>query len=283
MVLLFIGKAYAQLNPMGSTYFQNQYLANPAMAGTEEGWDINAGYKVQWTAIEGAPSMQSLTAAFGTSNKKIGLAINLYNENAGVILRTALKATYAYHLPMNDEDSFLDFGVSGGFMNEWIDYQKVIGERDDRSLDQFNGRKWYVDGDFGIAYRNPQLTVQGSLPNLKRFVNRDFSRNIVDRALYMGSVSYLFTSAGFAIEPKLMYRGVSNYNDIIDIGTQVRCFEDKLMLSSVYHSTNSFTVGVGTWYQKQLRILCLYTTDTSALQKYSNGEFEIALQYRLKY
>jgi type IX secretion system PorP/SprF family membrane protein len=283
LTALVITNAYAQLNPMGSTYFQNQYLANPALAGIDGGLKIDAGYKVQWTAIEGAPSMQAVTATFGTNNKKIGLGLNIYNETAGVILRTAIKGTYAYHLPLNDQYSFLDFGVSGGFMNEWIDYEKVVGDLSDRSLTQFNKRKWYVDGDFGASYRNQRLTVQASIPNLKRFLNRDFTSNIIDRSLFMGSLSHTFISHGFSLEPKLMYRGIENYRDILDIGAQVNCSEDKLMFNAIYHSTNSFTVGVGTWYQKQLRILCLYTTDTSDLQKYSNGEFEIALQYQLKY
>jgi hypothetical protein len=79
-----------------------------------------------------------------------------------------------------------------------------------------------------------------------------------------------------------MYRGIENDKGILDIGAQVQCYRDKLMLSGLYHSTNSITFGVGTFYQNQLRILCFYTTGTSDLQKYSNGEFEMALQYQFK-
>ncbi|WP_228394361.1 PorP/SprF family type IX secretion system membrane protein [Chryseobacterium glaciei] len=280
--ILLMSKTYAQLNPMGSTYFQNQYLANPAMAGIRQGWEVNVGYKVQWTAIEGAPTMQAVTADYGTVGKKIGLGINFYNENAGVILRTGIKGTYVYHLALNDNQSFLDFGISGGTMNEWIDYDKVNGDLGDLSLQQFNARRWYADGDFGIAYRNERLTVQGALPNLKRLLNRDLRRNTVDRALYMAAVSYKFITPNFTIEPKAVYRGVENYKDILDIGGGFTCFENKLMISSIYHSSHSVTAGIGTFYQNQLRILCLYTTDTADLRRYSNGEFEIALQYSLK-
>ncbi|SHM43928.1 Protein of unknown function [Chryseobacterium polytrichastri] len=80
-----------------------------------------------------------------------------------------------------------------------------------------------------------------------------------------------------------MYRGVENYKDIIDLGAQFQCWDDQFFMNAMYHSTHSVTLGVGTWYQKQLRILCLYSTGTSDLRKYSNGEFEIALQYQLRY
>ena len=282
ITILLMNTAYAQLNPIGSVYYQNQYLANPAIAGIERGWQVNASYKVQWTAIEGAPTMQAVTADYGTPGNKIGLGLNFYNENAGVILRTGIKATYAYHLPLNDDQSFIDFGVSAGIINEWIDYDKVIGDPGDLSIQQFNARRWYADGDFGLAYRNKKITIQGGLPNLKRFLNRDIRRNTIDRSLYMAAISYKFFNSNFSIEPKVMYRGVENYKDIIDLGTQFQFFQDKLVMNAMYHTTNSVTLGLGTYYQNQLRILCLYTTGTTDLGKYSNGEFEISLQYQLR-
>jgi type IX secretion system PorP/SprF family membrane protein len=283
ITILWISTAtYAQLNPMGSLYFQNPYQANPALAGIEKGWEVNVASKIQWTAIEAAPTMQSATATFGTNGQKIGFGLNVYNENAGVFLRTAVKGTYAYHIPLNDDCSFLDFGLSAGVTSEWIDYEKVIGDLNDPTLKLFNGRKSYVDGDFGIAYRNQRLTAEVSIPNLKRFLNRDIIRNTIDRSLYMAALGYRFSRANFTIDSKAMYRRIENYKDIIDLGAQLQCFEDKLTMSMIYHSTNSLTFGIGTFYQKKLKILCLYTTGTSDLAKYSNGEFEIALQYRLK-
>lgn len=134
-----------------------------------------------------------------------------------------------------------------------------------------------------MAFRTEKLTVQGALPHVKCFLSRDQRRNIVDRSLYMTSISYKFINRDFTIEPKLMYRGVENYKDIIDLGAQFQCWDDQFFMNAMYHSTHSVTLGVGTWYQKQLRILCLYSTGTSDLRKYSNGEFEIALQYQLRY
>lgn len=280
--IFLMHQAYGQLNPMGSLYFQNQYLANPAMAGIEQGLQVNAAYKVQWTSVDGAPSMQAVTATYGATDKKIGIGLNFYNENAGVLSRTAIKGTYSYHLPLNDHQSFIDFGVSAGIMNEWIDFDKVIGDLTDQSLSLFNRRSLYADGDFGVNYRNEKITIQGSLPNIKRFFNKDLSKNGIDRSLYMAAISYKFDNRIYSVEPKLMYRGVEKYKDIIDLAAQFQCWEDKLMANAVYHSTGSITLGVGTFYQKQLHILCLYTSGTSNLRKYSNGEFELALQYYFK-
>ena len=277
--------AFAQLNPMGSMYYQNLYLSNPAMAGIEKGWELNAGYKAQWTSIEGAPTMQAVTATYGTQSNKVGAGLSFYNENAGVIQRTSLKGTYAYHLPLNNESSYLDFGLSAGIMNEWIDFSKIRGDQGDLSLTNFNQRKLYFDGDFGIAFRNQNLNIQAALPNMKRFFNRDVARTVVDRATYFAAVSYKFLNPNkvlSVIEPKFSYRGIDNYRDIVDLGLNTQFWTNKLLLSTIYHSSNSVSVGAGTTYQNQLAILVMYTTNTSALQNYANGEFEIGLKYNFR-
>ena len=87
LVLGLLGLApasYAQLNPLGQAYFQNQYLANPAMAGLGEGLRVNAGYRQQWTSMPGSPSTQFLTGDYGFKNR-VGLGANIYHEKAGLL------------------------------------------------------------------------------------------------------------------------------------------------------------------------------------------------------
>lgn len=284
--LFFINTgAFAQLNPMGSSYFQNQYLMNPAMAGIEKGWELNGAYKAQWTSIDGAPNMQALTATYGTESKKAGFGFFLFNDKAGSVKTINVKGTYAYHLSLNNDKTKIDFGLSAGIMDEWIDRSEVIGDLTDVAIGNFNERKLYLDADFGVALRTEKLTLQGSVPNLKRILGRDVQRNLVDRSLYMASISYKFMSDASkltSIEPKVAFRAIDNFKDIIDAGINFQFNGDKLMLSGIYHSTNSVTFGAGTTYKSKLAILAQYTTNTSDLQRYSNGEFELAVKYNFR-
>lgn len=265
-------------------YFQNRYISSPALAGLESGWFASAAYKVQWTMIEGAPHMGYFTTEYGSPNKKVGAGIHFYNEYAGLIRRTSLKASYAYHLPLSEQnDQFLDFGLALGMLDEGLNMDKVKGNLEDISLYNFNERKLYFDGDFGIGYRNQNLSLQASMPNLKRLFHRDLLRNIADRALFFASASYKFNLQGRgleSIEPLFMFRGIQNYKNIFDAGVNMQFYDQKLFFNSIYHSTNSVTFGIGTLYKKQLNILVQYTTNTSDLQNYSNGEFEMALKYK---
>lgn len=278
-------KALAQLNPLGSAYYQNQYLMNPAMAGIEKGWELNGAYKAQWTSIDGAPSMQSLTATFGSEGGKAAFGMFLLNDKAGSVKTLNIKGTFAYHLTLNNQQTKIDFGLSGGVMDEFINRSEVIGDLTDVAIGNFNDRKLYFDADFGVALRTKNLTLQAALPNMKRFLKRDVERNLVDRSLYMAALSYKFLNQETkltSIEPKVAYRSIENYKDIIDAGVNFQFNGDKLMLSGVYHSTNSITFGAGTTYMNKLAILAQYTTNTSDMQRYSNGEFEIAVKYNFR-
>lgn len=285
LLLFFVAPAaYSQLNPMGSIYYQNQFLANPALAGLDTMVNLNAAFKTQWVNINGAPKIQYLTADFALKNKKVGLGLLFYNESAGVINRTRATVTYAYHLKLNNDSSSLDFGLSAGIMNEWIDFGKAQGDLSDDVVNSFNDRRLYFDGDFGMAYRNEKLTLQASLPNLKRFFKRDAVRNIVDRSIYFVAASYKIKTDQVlnSIEPKVVYRGVENYDGILDIGSNFQFMQDRFTLSGIYHSTNSFTIGAGANYKNKLGILFQYTTNTSKMQSYSNGEFELGLRFNFK-
>ncbi|WP_406824078.1 PorP/SprF family type IX secretion system membrane protein [Pedobacter sp. KACC 23697] len=284
LLFLSIKPAFAQLNPLGGSYYQNQFLANPAMAGLATGLTLNAAFKTQWAGVEGAPKIQYLTGDYGFTSNKVGLGLLFYNETAGAINRTRATFTYAYHVPLNGGTNFLDFGLSAGIMNESIDFNKVKGDLDDDVLNSFNDRKLYLDGDFGAAYRSDKLTLQAALPNLKRFFKRDILRNVVDRSTYFIAAAYQFNTDKLinSIEPKLVYRGVQNYDGIFDAGVNIQLLDSKLMVNGIYHSTNSLTAGFGTNYKNQFSLLFQYTTNTSKMLNYSNGEFELGLKYSIK-
>ncbi|MXV51498.1 type IX secretion system membrane protein PorP/SprF [Pedobacter sp. HMF7647] len=278
-------KSHAQLNPLGAMYFQNQYLANPAFAGMENELNIGGIYRQQWSNIPGAPSLQSLTADWGSS-KRMGLGVSLNNDHSGLMRRTRAVASYAYHLPLSGNNDRLSFGLSLGVMDQRINYRDVDGDLTDVSIANYNNQGTYLDGDFGLAYTGNRLRVQAALPNLKSFFNTDDnSRNEIDRATWMGAASYRLTLdkntvGGMELEPKVVVRGVKNYDAIIDAGANLSFLNNTLNFQAMYHSTKNASFGVGMNFKKRLSILGLYSSNTSAMTNVSNGTFEIGLRVK---
>ncbi len=267
--------ASAQLDPLAAQYFNNQYLGNPALAGYTQGLKINAGYRQLWNKIPGAPELQNLTADYGFN--KVGLGMNILNDKTGLQRQTRVVGTYAYHLPLNETNQ-LHFGVSVGFMNQRLDQNDLYGDRDDVLVGRYNDRKTYVDGDFGAAFTSGGLNIQGSLPNMKNLFTNDEIR-VADVATFYTAASYKFSitegAEGIGLEPKVAFRGVKGFDNIWDAGAQFTLANEQVMLMGMYHSSKSATFGLGMDYKRRYLISGMYSTQTSPLSGYSNGNFEI--------
>ncbi|MXV17063.1 PorP/SprF family type IX secretion system membrane protein [Hufsiella ginkgonis] len=280
---LLADPASAQLNPFGAMYFQNQYMVNPAMAGLSEGLVVNLGYRQQWSSVQGAPTIQSLNAEYGAGGK-VAFGLNLNNDKAGLLGRTRVMGTYAYHLPLSGDGQKLSFGLSLGFMDQRVESSDVVGDDGDVAVGRYNDRDTYFDADFGMAYTTGRLTVQGAVPNLKNFFRKDDVSLGADRSTFMAAASYKLLNdpnAAFTVEPKAVFRGVDGYKNIFDAGANLTFAKNSLNLLGMYHSTKSATLGFGMNYRGKFSVLGVYTTETSALRSYVNGNFEIAVRFNL--
>ncbi len=284
IALCSTSKLAAQLNPLSSIYYQNQYLSNPAMAGLEDHFNLNLAFRKQYSGMPGAPVNQSFSADGGLG-ERVGLGLNINNEKAGLLQHTRVMGTYAYHLPVGRESEKLNFGISLGFMNERINEADVNGDAGDESIGRLNKRETFIDGDFGMAFTSDRLTIQGALPNLKSIFRSDDVNN-VDYSLFFTAISYKFYinqayNNDIIVEPKVAFRGVRGYKNSYDFGAHVSILQHGLSLTGIWHSSQSATFGMGLNLNKTFNIMGVYTAETGRLSRYSNGDLEIALKVNL--
>lgn len=274
--------AKAQINPLGATFYQNQYLGNPAMAGLSDGLHLNAGFNKQWSSIPSSPTNQFVT--LDNRAKRVGVGLNMYTDKAGLLKRTRIVGSYAYHLPLNSHRDELHFGLSIGALSERLSTEDVVGNISDPSSMRFNERDAVLDGDFGIAYTTAKFTIQAAIPNIKNFLKKE-RYNTANWNSYLAAISYKImtdsTRAAFMIEPKLSFRGVRGYDDVIDAGINFATASNKLYASLIYHSTESISFGMGLNY-KEFTLSGMFTSGTSALRGYNTGNFEIGFGYHFK-
>lgn len=277
VILTISGKlAMAQLSPMGAMYFKNQYLGNPAMAGMK-GLDVNVGYRQQWSNLLGAPSTQTISADYAFT-PKAGIGLNVFNERAGVFKHTRTAGSYAYHLPLDDQNTRLSFGISLGFINDHISNEDVNGDSNDPDISNYNQRETYVDGDFGMAYTSRRLNIQAAVPNMKGLFKKDMMKGSVNRSTFFSAISYKFEAKsinGIGLEPKAVFRGIKGLKSVLDVGANLT-YANRINFFGMYHSSKSSSFGIGMNYQS-FSISGIYTTPTSAIRAYTAGNFEIGL------
>ncbi len=277
-LLLSGPESRAQLNPLAAQYDNNPYLVNPAMAGASGGIRVYGGIRQQWTRISGTPYSQALTAEFALK-ERAGLGVNIWNDQAGLIKTTRVTGTYAYHLPLDDANRKLHFGLAFGMENRRLMNEQVYGDPDDPSIIRFNEKGAYLDGDFGIAYTDDNLSLHAALPNLNALFrsNQDL---YADRSSFYAAASYRYrTGGGAGLEPQLAVRGIHGHRNIIDAGLHVSLIDDQLLFTGLYHSSQNATFGMGMNF-RSLSVLGSYTTETPHLQGYTSGNFELGIGYR---
>lgn len=273
----------AQLNPLGTMYFQNQYVNNPAYAGTDKDLRLDAGVRLQDSRMPGAPKTQFITATYAL-NDKAGLGFNLNAEQVGLIKKIRTVATYAYHLPLNAEDK-ISFGLSLGFTDQLVDYNAINGQVNDGTIGNFNQRETYADGDFGVRYKHKQFVLEGAVPNLSNFFrDKVKTGGAANLARYYAAASYQYQLSGTnstVLEPKLAFRAVDGFKDIFDLGLNVRFIDDKLNIFGLYHTSQSATFGLAAKLTANMAMNFMYTSATAVLAGESSGSYEINLRLNL--
>jgi type IX secretion system PorP/SprF family membrane protein len=272
------------LQPFGAAYFQDQYLLNPAMAGTEAGtWDLYAGYRRQWLSVPDGPANQFATGAYGL-NSHVGLGLNLYNDQAGLMRTTRVMGTYAYHVQLDGEKQRLLFGLSAGILSRRADNSAIVGDPSDAEITKFNERSTRFDADFGAAYTDGKLTVQAALPAMVSDLRKG-QQDEVARTVLFTAVAWRFTlnqeAHGLALTPKLCYRATKGYDNMVDAGADLSVYDGLLDVFGLYHSTGNATFGVGVNVKKTLAITAVYLTPSSSVSSYSHGSFGVSLGLRI--
>lgn len=276
-----LGDAPALLQPSGTQWYQNQYLANPAMAGIDTGMHVNGAYRRQWSGVEGAPKTAFFTAD-GAMTGRVGAGVNVFNDQAGLIDRTRIALTYAYHLPLGARGQRLHFGLSFVFNVQRLNYEHVDGDITDPSLGAFNRRDDYFEAEYGMAYTDGPWTFQAALPNVRGlFTGKEEGVN--GGGIFFTAASYRFALPGAVsrIEPKISYRGVKGYDNILDAGVQISFLNNVASVMGMYHTSESVTAGLGFNIMKTVQVQALYTAQTGGIRNHMDGAFEVGATVHL--
>src|SRR3569832_586347 len=284
MLMLAATCCKAQLNPYQAIYYQNRYLASPAMAGLDKGLNINLAFQQQWSSFPGSPKAQSLTTEYQATDK-VGLGLNINDDQSGVFRQTRIMGTYAYHLPLGEQNQKLNFGLSLGINDSRINFNAVNGDLTDIELMKYNQRGPFADGDFGLSYTSNNLFIGGVLPNLNtNLFTRAGQKEDIDRTVFITMVSYKIKLNGetdaFSLEPLAAYREIKGFDNIFDLGANFRMNNYHLALQAIYHSNDNFGFGF-VFDQQNYAVNFDYNVYTGQITNYTNGAFEIGLKLKL--
>lgn len=302
----------AQQKPQYTQYVFNNYLLNPAVAGIENYTDVKAGYRSQWTGLQGAPVTSYLTvnaplgqdflqgdATAFPANGGINPSSRLYTQNymaaephhgigfmvvsdqAGPINQTNIDASYAYHLGLAGNLN-LAVGVSAGLNHISLNTSLITLENPlDPAISNGNNSQWKPDLSVGgwLYSSNYYVgaSVQQLIPqNLYFSTNNSYNQSkTVPQYFITGGVK-LFLTDEITLLPSFLIKVIEPTPITYDLNAKFS-FSDKFWFGGSYRHNDSFGILAGVNVSSFINIGYSYDITTSALNTVSNGTHEIVI------
>ena len=295
--------ALAQQEQQYSQYMVNQFVLNPAIAGTEDFIDINLGYRKQWTGLEGSP-LTYYVSAHGTLGKKPhqfhhrgehgtwhGVGFQLYNDITGPLKRTSFLGSYAFNMPLSKKTR-LSVGTFVGFkqLSTNRSYWKNIDDASDGlfATDLNTGLK--PDVHFGGVIYNPNYFINVSmfqLLGLKLNLNQGqeiptSNQGSLNRHLFVSGGVKLYFSQDLVLTPSIMLKYVATTPLSVDLNLKAT-YKNKYWAGVSHRFLEAVNAFVGMEVHQQIDVSYAFEWSLTKLRQHNYGTHEIIVGLRLKH
>jgi type IX secretion system PorP/SprF family membrane protein len=278
--LLLLPAARAQQLPQLSQYQFNDYVINPAVAGSREMFEVRSVHRAQWVGIQDAPRTFLLSASTAVGNR-MGVGGYLYTDIVGPTRRTGVQFSYAYHLQFT-EDLKLALALSGGMVQFLIDGSKIqLRDAGDPAMDDQLRGGLLPDAKFAFHLYHPKFWFGASAPQILRsrveFLDREGERLArLEDHYYITGGYRIPINEDVVLEPSFLLKYVDPVPPMLDLTATLR-FKDTFWLGASYRTNDAFAAMVGYWHKNAFQFGYCYDIITSNLRNYSTGSHEVML------
>lgn len=280
LLALFAEIAQAQQLPQLSQYNSQDYLFDPAVAGSRPWFEIRSAHRNQWVGIQDAPRTFVLSATTPLGGN-MGVGGYIFTDNVGPSRRTGMQLSYAYHLKITS-DIKLGLGLSFGMLQFLIDGSKIQFHDPDEPLmdDQLRG-SLMPDATFGAYLYHDKWWFGATAPQLLR--NRVWFYDENDKSLSTLAAHYyamggyrLPIGSDLKLEPSFLVKYVDPVPPKIDLTATLR-YKDMVWIGATYRTEDAISLMVGYWMKKTFQFGYSYDLTMTNLRNYSSGTHEVML------
>ncbi|MDX9750721.1 MAG: type IX secretion system membrane protein PorP/SprF [Flavobacteriales bacterium] len=279
-----VATAWAQQLPQLTQYQFNDYVFNPAVAGSRPLFEVRSGHRYQWTGIQDAPRTFTLSATTPVA-RNMGIGGYIFTDHVGPTRRTGMQLSYTYHLKIT-EDLKLGMALSGGMLQFLIDGSKIeLRDPGDPAMDDQLRGELLPDAKFAIHLHHPRFWFGATAPQImgNKVQFMEGRREALSRMEhhYYATAGYRFPiGEDFVLEPSVMVKYVDPVPPMIDATATVR-YRGAFWLGASYRTNDAWCAMVGCWIKDTFQFGYSYDMLTSNLRNYSSGSHEVMLAITL--
>ncbi|MFK8044513.1 MAG: PorP/SprF family type IX secretion system membrane protein [Crocinitomicaceae bacterium] len=286
--ILFWGQqlSYAQQEPLFQHNYLNQFIYNPAYAGSNNLTEVGAFRNQRWASFSGGnvSNLINIHSRINESNSSVG--VQLGTNNLGLSARTKAHFAYAYRIRLS-EDFFVQPGFSVGIIDQRINYSAIIADFADPILSQsFAPNSTAFDANFGFLIKYKAFKLGFSIPQL--LGNKLALTNTLENTYNMerqyvshiGYTAYVNSTKNFFIQPDilLIHSPGLPFHYSLSVLTGLKKIG---WIGAAYKSNYAVGANIGVSLFDQLKVGFAYDIPFGQMANITNSNnIEIGLQYQ---
>ncbi|MFI5151395.1 MAG: type IX secretion system membrane protein PorP/SprF [Bacteroidia bacterium] len=288
LLLIFLNVSVsAQQDPQYSMYMFNQIGVNPAYAGTVDALSSVFFYRNQWTGMEGSPVTEVFNIHTPIRSERMGVGLQFVEDKLGPTRTTSVLATYSYKVKLRKGK--LSFGLSGGLMDQVIDYSLIdYKDKTDAFASLGSQGKAMPTFDFGIYYYTRSFYIGLSFTHINQPAYNGFVKDSASRTVYGMIRKHNFITIGkvwvlndnLSFRPSLLLKTVNGAPGSLDLDASF-LVRKVLWLGLTLRSAGSLAFIAQYTIQDRIRIGYAYDWNFAGIGVYAPASHELFLGYDL--
>lgn len=275
--------AYGQQVPLFNQYFAQPTLAYPSASVFQEKTQLSLLYRGQWSGLDGAPQLFSLSFA-NSVKQKFGYNININSFEAGLLRQTYLSGGLAKAFQFNDHK--LSIGVELGVSLFSLDESRVSVESlDDELIRNLLGSNG-ASGSLGLSfsYQYKALQINAAVPSMvSESLSDDEYVQLADnnKPDYLVGAGYripLDRTGKMTITPNITWRYQELIGSAVDVLTLFE-LQRKFQVMAAYRDGYGANIGMGIRVRPNILFTYNYDFGQKETPFVSNGFNEVGLHF----
>jgi len=178
--------------------------------------NIMAGYRTQWTGLEGHPQTLNVSGHTSIVDNKAGAGFLLVQDRIGNATTTEINASFAYKLKLRE--ATFSFGMQAGVQNFKTDYSSfTILDTDDPAFTGAGATRFNVGA--GAILKSERYLIGLSVPRLlpSTFKNNGQEFTLYNQHLYLFGAYVFYLNERIRFKPAALLKAVNGAPASMDL------------------------------------------------------------------
>lgn len=274
---------FGQQLPQYSQYMYNDFVINPALAGTHDYYQIRTNHRFQWVGMDDPPLTNSIAFYGPHAKMDMGFGGYIYTDVTGPTSRTGVTGSYAYNIALTP-DMRLSMGLSFSMLQYKVDgTQLTPKDPSDHALQGVVSTSYVPDAGIGLYLYADDFyagfSVAQLLNNKLRIFEEKTGLNKLKSHFYLTGGYNFQVAPDWVIVPAAIVKATAPKEIRFEINGKVE-WQEMVWAGVGYRFHEAISIIAGYNYDDKFYFGYAYDIGITDLRKYNLGTHELMIGYR---